>query len=138
MAVAPPNEPGGMKVPLTPDGSGIPAPLTPEEAAEARRQSDEWERELFQLMDDEAAFLHERYVELRDTGTTTIREPSGFWTATLQRSDSDDWSLVSEGERLDHRETWGTRPISRTRDAGSLEKAINLTTAQGLLWLREG
>ena len=63
-----------MKVPFTSDGSGVPVFLNSEEAAEIRRQSDEWDWRLGQFMDDEAGFLRQRYLELRGIGTT-IREP---------------------------------------------------------------
>jgi hypothetical protein len=134
----PRDEPAGMKVPLSPDGSGVPVPLIPAEAAEMRCEYDEWDRCLYQLMDDHADFPHDRSVELRDTGTTTIREPTGMWTAHLERPPGRDGWLVSEGRRIDRSPTRGGTRITSKSDDEYLGRAVCRVAAEGLLWLREG
>src|SRR5271157_4174432 len=64
----------GMKVGLTSDGRGTPEPMTPDEAADMRRHSDAYDREIARIVNDEAVFLHERFLDLVTTGTTSIVE----------------------------------------------------------------
>ena len=120
---------------MTKDGKGIPSRLTSEESAEMRRQSDDWYRLVSQIVDDEASFLHEHYVELLDTGTTTIQEPSGTWTAILRRSRWRDGWLITEGNRIDRGWQSGKSRIARRGD-NYLEAALIMRLATGLAWLR--
>lgn len=127
-----------MKVPLTHDGSGVPVPLTAEEATEMRRESDEWDKRLADLLATEASYLNERFLEVQATGTTTMRSPVATWTATLQQSKWRDGWLVTKGARLDGRSgTSGGTRIGRKYKGEQLKRAVTLQLASGMLWLRE-
>ena len=69
------DEPGGMKAPLTREGNAPSVPLTPDEAAEMRRESDKFDQIVADALSHDADYLHERYVELLKTDSTRI---SGF------------------------------------------------------------
>jgi hypothetical protein len=62
-----------MKARFTADGRAESVPLTPEEAAEMRRESDEFDRLVGDLLVEEAGYLNDRFPELLQTGTTTLR-----------------------------------------------------------------
>ena len=51
-----------MKAPFTSDGSGEPVPLTEEEAAEMRRESDAWDARLAEFLNEEESYLNERFL----------------------------------------------------------------------------
>lgn len=129
-------EPGGFTVPHTSDGQGVPVPLSEEAAAEIRRQSDEHDASIGQLLHDEATTLHELCQEILTTGSTTIREPNGNWTATLKRSRWRDGWLVSEGHR-DGGSCSGRLRIPRRSSHDHVEASITLDLANALAWLRE-
>jgi hypothetical protein len=129
-------EPGGFKVPLTSDGKGIPVPLSPEEAIEMRRESDEHDAIVVELMRSEVGTLHDHCQELLTTGSTTIREPNGHWTASLKRSRWRDGWLISEGRR-DGGSCSGRLRVSRKGSHEYVDAAITLALASGVAWLRE-
>jgi hypothetical protein len=133
----PSAEPGGMKARMTSDGKAAAVPLTPEEAGEMRRRSDEWDERLADLLTQEANYLDERFLEVLATGTTTIRSPEGTWTATLQRSRWRDGWLISEVAHPGGGRGSGRTRISRKYDRDQLRSAITLQIAIGMLLLRE-
>ena len=126
-----------MKVPFTADGKALPVPLTPEEADEMRRESDEWDQRLADLLTHEASYLDDRFSELLATGTTTIRSSEGTWTAILQRSRLSDGWLITKGTGLGGRGSSGRTRIGRKSTTEQLKSAITLQLAMGLMWLRE-
>jgi hypothetical protein len=129
-------ERGGMKAQFTRDGKSVPVPLTPEEAAEMRRESEEWDQRLSDLLTQESGYLSERFLEVQAMGKTTMRSSNGEWTATLQRSIGRDGWLITEGSRPDGASSGKTR-IGRKTAGRQLESAITLQLGIGLLWLRE-
>jgi hypothetical protein len=133
----PPAEPGGMKARMTNDGKSAAVPLSPEEAAEMRRESDEWDERLGELLDQQATFLDERFQELLTTGTTTIRSSDGEWTAILERSRWRDGWLISEGTRIDGQRSSGRTRISRKSSGDQLQRAITLQLGIGMMTLAE-
>lgn len=130
-------EPRRMKVRLTSDGKAEPVPLTDEEAAEMRRESDAWDERLADLLAQEASYLNERFQEVLATGTTTIRSSGGTWTATLERSRWRDGWLISEGTRTDGRRSSGQTRIARKSSGDQLQRAITLQLGIGMMSLRE-
>jgi hypothetical protein len=133
----PSAEPGGMKAPMTSDGKAAAVPLTPEEAFEMRRESDEWDQRLADLLDKEAGSLNDRFQEVLATGTTTIRSSGGTWTATLERSRWRDGWLISQGTCSDGRRCSGRTRISRKSSGDQLQRAITLQLGIGMMTLME-
>src|ERR1700677_3139119 len=76
---SPSGQLGGMKARFTSDGTDVPVPLTPEEAVEMRRESDEWDQRLAELLTQESGYLNERFLEVEATGKTTMRFSNGEW-----------------------------------------------------------
>ncbi len=132
-----PPRPEGWKVPATSDGRGVPVPLTPEEAADMRRRSDESRAAIEQVLRDESALLGGRFAEVLANGSATVLEPTGTFTVTLHRPRWRDGVLLSEGARRDGRGTRGRLRIPRKPDSEYLEDAVTLTLAKGVAWLRE-
>jgi hypothetical protein len=112
--------------------------LTPDEEAEMERSGDEYDAFVARLMDEEAEFLHERFQELMATGSTTITEATGTWTATLRRPRWHNGALVDEGQRPG-RKMSGFHPLPREdlKDADRLEADFTRRIAIGLAFLRE-
>jgi hypothetical protein len=130
-------ESGGMKARLTSDGKGAAVPLSPQEAAEMRGESDEWDERLADLLDQEASFLNERFQEVLATGTTTIRSSGGAWTATLERSRWRDGWLIGEGTLTDGRRYSSRTRVSRKSSGDQLQRAITLQLGIGMMSLME-
>jgi len=97
----------------------------------------EWDERLGALLTNEASYLHDRFLEVVATGTTTIRQQDGIWTATFQPSRWRDGWLSSEGTRPDGQGTSGRTRIARKSTREQLESAITLDIGIGMLWLRE-
>jgi hypothetical protein len=127
----------GMKVPFTADGNGVPVPLSTEELEASRRESDQWDERLGDVLTHDAAYLKQRFEEVLATGTTTLRTDEGRWTATLERTRSSDGWLLTEGVCLDGRGSSGGTRIGLKLTSEQLESAVTLQIAMGLMWLRE-
>lgn len=130
-------EPRGMKAPFTSDGSGEPVPLTEEEAAEMRRESDAWDARLAEFLTKEESYLNERFLEVLATGATTMLSSGGTWTATLQRPRWRDGWLISDGIRSDGSRCFGRTRISRRSKGDHLRRSITLQLGIGMLTLRD-
>ena len=125
-----------MRAPLTREGDAPAVPLTPEEAADMRRESDEFDHLVADALSDDADYLHERYRELLTTGATTIQMSGGTWSANLQRPRWRDWWLLSEWVRPGGPSGTGRTRVSRKCTEHQLESAITLQLAVGLALLR--
>jgi hypothetical protein len=126
-----------MKAPLTRDGNAPAVPLWAEEAAELRRESDEFDQMVADALSDDADYLRGRYLELLTTGTTTIEASGSTWSATLQRSWWRDGWLVSEWGRPGGTSGSGRTRVSRKCTDSQLEAAVTLQLAVGLALLRD-
>jgi len=131
------DEPGGMKAPLTREGNAPSVPLTPDEAAEMRRESDKFDQIVADALSHDADYLHERYVELLKTGSTRIQASGGTWSASLQRSRWRDGWLLSEWRRPGGSSGSGQARVSRRYSESQLESSITLQLAVGLAQLRD-
>jgi hypothetical protein len=112
-------------------------PLSQAEADERHRRSDERHERLDRLMQKESALLSHGVQELLRTRTTTIREPTGIWTASLHRAMGRDGQLTHQGSRNDGRTTRGRLHIAGNAGGKRLEHELTLQLAQGLAWLRQ-
>jgi len=102
-----------------------------------RRESDEFDRLVADLLVEEAGYLNDRFQELLQTGTTTLRSSGGNWTGNPQRSWWRDGWLTSEGTRSDGQESSGRARIARSNSDDQLKSAITSQLAVGLAWLQE-